>query len=92
MTVRRSTAYENIHPIAVTLTLCVATFFVGAYVGAEKMGNELMPMLDDDGWDLAAQINGGTIPLAEALALCALALVFLLALRLVLQVVRASEE
>jgi hypothetical protein len=88
----RPKTYEDIHRVVIPLTLCTATFFVGAYVGADKVHSELMPMIGEDDWDFAAQFSGGAIPVLEALIVCALALIFFFALRLLQQIVEANEE
>lgn len=85
-------AYRDVHPVLVMLIWLVAAFFMGAHVGATRVEGQLMPMIAEEEWDLAAQLTDGTVPLLEVLAVCCLALIFFLALRLLDQLVEANEE
>lgn len=91
MLFRRPRRYRDVLPALVTLTLCVAAFFFGAHIGGDRVHAELMALVPDEEFDIAAQFSGG-VPLFEVVVACVLALVLFVALKLILEVVEANED
>ena len=88
---QRRGAYRDLLPVFVTLILCAAAFFIGAYLGGDSVRSELITLIEEDDLDFAAQFGGG-IPLFEIMVVCTLAVAFFLALQLILQVTESNED